>query len=198
MIRLIVLFILLVTISLTSFAQKDINAWKNEKDIEQQYQVFKKNLNYWNGNYFLSETQLNEYYRAFSDSVEVLEKKNEDKSATIKELQGQLSSTNSQLENTKADLDSSVKNRNSIEVFGQKIDKSIYTLIMSFIIFALIVLLVILYLMYNRSNKITVRAKKDYADLKDEFEEHKKDALDRYTKINMELHHTRLQLLNKK
>jgi len=196
--RLFILFILLVAMSLTSFAQKDINAWKNEKNLEQQYLVFKKNLNFWNGNYFLNETQLNEYYRAFSDSVNVLEKKNADKAATINELQNQLSSTNSQLESTKTDLDTSIKNRNSIEVFGLNVEKNIYTLIMSLIIFALIIFLVILYFMYNRSNKITVRTKKDYIDLKNEFEEHKKDSLDRYTKINMELHHTRLQLLNKK
>jgi hypothetical protein len=51
--------------------------------------------------------------------------------------------------------------------------------------------------MYNRSNKVTVRTKKDYDELKEEFEVHKKDSLERYTKINMELHHTRLQLKKK-
>jgi uncharacterized membrane protein len=195
--KFIILLILLFSFTLSSIAQKDINAWKNEKNIEQQYQVFKKNLNYWNGNYFLNETQLNEYYRAFSDSVDVLEKKNTEKAATIKDLQNQLNSVNNQLSETKTDLETSIENRNSIEIFGININKGFYTLIMSVIIFALIVILVLLYFMYNRSNKVTVRTKKDYDELKEEFEVHKKDSLERYTKINMELHHTRLQLKKK-
>ena len=195
--RLIVLFILLTGFSFSSFSQRDINAWKNEKNIEQQYQVFKENLNFWDGKYFLNETQLNEYYRAFSDSVNVLKKSNADKVSTIKDLQSQLNSVNNELDETKADLETSIKNRNSIEMFGLNIEKGIYTLIMSLIIFALVVFLLILYFMYSRSNKITVRAKKDYDELKEEFEAHKKDSLERYTKINMELHHTRLELKKK-
>ncbi len=195
--RLVIIFILLTGFSLASFAQRDINAWKNEKNLEQQYQVFKENLNFWDGKFFMNETQLNDYYRAFSDSVDILKQKDADKAITIKELQNQLKSANNQLEETKADLETSIKNRNSIEIFGLKIEKGIYTLILSLIILALIVFVLILYYMYSRSNKITIRTKKDYEELKEEFELHKKDALERYTKINMELHHTRLELKKK-
>lgn len=194
---LLLLFFLLISLSLGLFAQRDINAWKNEKDIEQQYQVFKKNLNFWDGKYFMNETQLNEYYRALSDSVNVLKKNNADKATAIKELQTQINSTNNQLKEIEADLELSIKNRNSIEVFGLNVEKGIYTLVMSLIIIILIAFMMILYLMYSRSNKVTIRTKKDYNELKEEFEVHKKDALDRYTKINMELHHTRLKLKNK-
>ena len=195
--RLVIIFILLTGFSLASFAQRDINAWKNEKNLEQQYQVFKENLNFWDGKFFMNETQLNDYYRAFSDSVDILKQKDADKAITIKELQNQLKSANNQLEETKADLETSIKNRNSIEIFGLKIEKGIYTLILSLIILALIVFVLILYYMYSRSNKITIHTKKDYEELKEEFELHKKDALERYTKINMELHHTRLELKKK-
>jgi hypothetical protein len=42
-----------------------------------------------------------------------------------------------------------------------------------------------------------VRTKKEYDELKEEYGVHKKNALDRYTKMNMELLKTRLEL-NKK
>ena len=195
--RYFLLLILMLSVSLSSMGKKDINAWKNEKSLRQQYSVFKENLNFWNGNYFLNEKQLDEFYRAFSDSVAVLENEISDKAGTISNLQNELNSTNKQLKDTKTDLDFSIKNRNSIEIFGMTIDKGFYTLIMSAIILILIAFLAVLFFLYTKSNKVTLRSKKDYDELKEEFEVHKKNALERYTKINMELHHTRMEL-NKK
>lgn len=194
--KFIILSILLISMSLFSFA-KDINAWKKEKSLEQQFSVFKDNLNFWSGNYFLNETQLNEFYRAFKDSVSVLENKISDKTKAINALQNELNSTSKLLEDTKSELNYNIKTKNVIAVFGQDIDKSIYTFFMSIIILSLLVFLGILFLLYKRSNKVTVGTKKDYDELKEEFEIHKRNALDRYTQINMELHHTR-QKLNKK
>ncbi len=191
--KFILLSIFVFFISGFSFA-KDINAWKQESNLEQQYLVFKENLNFWNGNYFLNETQLNEFYAAFRDSVTLLENDIRDKVTNINELQNELNSTNNQLDETKSELETSIKNQNAIPVFGQNIDKSIYTLIMSLLILALLAFLVILYLMYKRSHKVTVKTKKEYDELKQEFEVHKKNALERYTKINMELHQTRMEL----
>ena len=191
--KFILLSIFVFFLSGFSFA-KDINAWKQESNLEQQYLVFKENLNFWNGNYFLNETQLNEFYAAFRDSVVHLENDIKDKKANINELQNELNLTNNRLEETKSELETSIKNRNSITVFGQKIDKSIYTLIMSLLIFGLLVFVVVLYLLFKRSHKVTVKTRKEYDELKQEFEVHKKNALERYTKINMELHQTRMEL----
>lgn len=52
----------------------------------------------------------------------------------------------------------------------------------------------LLFLLYKRSNRITSNTKKDYEDLKEEFEIHKKNALDRYVKINTELTKARMDL----
>ncbi len=195
--RFIILSILLISISLTSFAKKDINAWKNEKSIEQQYKVFKENLNFWNKNYFLDEKQLDQFYTALSDSVNALENVISGKAKTISSLQNELNSTNKMLDDTKTELDYNIKNRNAIEVFGIKTDKGIYTFFVSMLIIALLIVLGVVFLLYKRSNNVTVRVKKDYNDLKNEFEIHKKDSLERYTKINMELHHTRMELNRK-
>jgi len=192
--RIITLSVLLVCLSATTFAQKDINAWKSEPNIEQQYKVFKENVNFWDGKYFMVPAQLNAFYDALSDSVTVLENEIETRAVRIYELEAELVSTNQQLNNTKAELESSIKNRNNIVIMGQNVDKSIYTVTMFMIILALLALLGVLFILYKRSNNVTVRTKKDYQDLKGEYETHKKSALDRYTKINTELHHTRMKL----
>lgn len=192
--RHIILLIVLIFISLSTFAKKDINAWKKENNLEQQYAVFKQNLNFWNGNYFLSEKQLDDFYNALTDSISALENKVSDRVTQVGSLQSELNSTKNTLENTKAELATSIKNQNAIEVFGLNIQKNIYTLFMSLIILALLVILGIVFLMYKRSSKITSQSQKEYNELKEEFETHKKNALERYTKINMELHHTRMKL----
>ena len=191
--RYLVLSIALFSLFMSSFA-KDINAWKSEKTLEQQYSVFKENLNFWNGNYFLNEKQINEFYNTLTDSVSVLENKIKEKDNSLNAVRSELDLANQQLENTKAELDSSIKNQNAIEVLGLNIEKGVYTLFMSLFILALLVLLGVVFLLYKRSNTVTVRTRKDYEELKQEFEVHKKSALDRYTKINMELHHTRMEL----
>lgn len=195
--RRFIFLILLVSISVFSFAKKDINGWKNEKNLKQQYTVFKENLNFWNGSYFLNEKQLDDFYNTLTDSILVFKNEVVNKANQVKSLQNELSSTNKELEKTKVELGNSIKNQNAIEVFGLNIQKSIYTFVISMFILGLLVLLGILFLLYKRSIKVTARAKKEYNELKEEFEIHKKNALERYTKINMELHHTRLKM-NKK
>jgi DNA repair exonuclease SbcCD ATPase subunit len=194
--RNIILPVLLVCLSVTAFAQKDINAWKSETTIEQQYEVFKENLNFWDGKYFMTPPQLDAYYNALSDSVAELENEIAARASRINELEEELAETNGQLEDTQAELDTSIENRNSISIFGLEMGKGTYPLTMTVIIIALLALLGFLFMLYKRSHNVTARTKKDYKDLKEEFETHKKNALDRYTKINTELHHTRMKLKN--
>ncbi len=189
--RYFILSILLFSMSVPSFA-KDTEAWKNEKNLEQQYDVFKNNLDYWSGKYIVTEKQLNEFYGAFNDSVSALENETKNKAIRINTLQNDLNEVDKQLEDTKAELDTSIKNQNAIQVLGMNMEKSVYTIFMFLFILALLILLAIIFLLYKRSNTVTVRAKKDYAELKEEFEVHKKNALERYTKMNMELHHVRM------
>jgi peptidoglycan hydrolase CwlO-like protein len=194
--RIVTLAVLLVGLCVTTFAQKDINAWKSEPNIEQQYDVFKENLNYWDGKYFLTPLQLDAYYNALNDSIAEMENKIATLNFVINNLESKLDSTNQQLNNTREELNASIEKRNTINFLGQDVGKSLFTLTMSMIIFALLAFLGVVFILYRRSQKITSKTKKDYSELKEEFETHKKNALERYTKINTELHHTRMKLKN--
>lgn len=194
--QIIILPFFLVCLSVAVFAQKDINAWKSETNLEQQYEVFKENLNFWDGKYFMTGSQLDAFYNALSDSVTDLENEIATKANRINSLEEELAQTNRNLEDTRSELDTSIENRNSITILGLDMGKGAYTLTMTVIIIALLALLGFLFMLYKRSHNVTAKTKKDYEDLKQEFETHKKNALDRYTKINTELHHTRMKLKN--
>ena len=195
--RFTLLLFLLISTTLLSFAKKDINAWKNEKNLNQQYSVFKKNLNFWNGSYYLTEYQLNQFYNALRDSITVFENEVLDNKSQILLLQNELNEKKQETEKIQTELDGSIKRENSIRVFGMNINKSVYSLTMYLFILGVLALAGVVFLLYKRSNNIKKKKKNEFNELKEEFEIHKKNSLERYTKMNMELHKTRMKL-NKK
>jgi len=194
--KIVTLFICMVCVVGVTSA-KDPDAWKNEQTLEKQYEVFIENLNFWNGSYFLKPDQMEAFYKSLTDTIDGLEKKVKESGSKIQQLQNQLSENNTKTQEIQEKLDLSIKNQESIGILGIMVHKNTYSFIMSVIIVGLLVLLAVMFLMFKRSNNVTSKTKKDYEELKEEFETHRKSALDRYTKINMELHQTRL-LLNKK
>jgi hypothetical protein len=195
--KITVLLTILVSISLFTFAKKDTNAWKSEKNLNNQYSVFKENLNFWNGSFFMEETQLNQFYGSITDSISALRKEVLDIENQREAQQSRLNSKIKEAQETQIKLDESIKHQNSILVFGMNINKSVYSITMYIFILGVLVLAGIVFLLFIRSNKITIHTKKEYNELKEEFEVHKKNALDRYVKINTELTKTTREL-NKK
>lgn len=195
--KITVLLILLGSLSLNSFAEKDVNLWKSQKNLEQQFTVFKNNLNYWNGSYFLNEQQLNQFYSALRDSIAVYEKQVTESNNQANAMRDELNARIKETEEIQSKLKRSKELENSISVFGIDVNKSVYSTSMYVLIIGVLLICALLFLLYKRSNKITVNTKKDYQELKEEFEIHKKNALDRYVKINTELTRARMDLNRK-
>jgi biopolymer transport protein ExbB/TolQ len=188
------LLIFLVSFSFATFAKKDINAWKNAKNLEEQFEIFKENLNFWNGSYFLKEDQINDFYKALRDSIGVYEKLVVESREKSQKLQEELNAKIEEAKAIQAKLDRSMELENSISLFGVDINKTVYSTSMYLLIVGVLLVAVLLLLLYKRSNKITAHTKRDYEDLKEEYETHKKNALDRYVKINNELTRARMEL----
>ncbi|WP_340114415.1 hypothetical protein [Maribellus mangrovi] len=195
--KFVVITILFSSLTFVSLAKKDINAWKQEKSLEQQYDVFKENLNFWDGNYFLKGSQLDDFYGALSDTISGLEKQLAGSHNKINEQKQELANKQQLIDETQAKLDESKKLQDSITVLGIDINKTVYSTVMYLFILGVLVLAGFVYLLFKKSNKVTRETKKEYNELKAEYEDHKKQALDRYTKINMELHKTRMELQKK-
>lgn len=195
--RVTLLLIFMFSFTLNIFAKKDINAWKSESNLEDQFTVFKKNLNFWNGSYFLKEDQINEFYSALRDSIAVYEVQVIESQKQSKQSQEELNAKIEETQSIQAKLDRSMELENSISLFGADINKTIYSTSMYLLILGVLLVAGLLFLLYKRSNKITSNTKRDFEDLKEEFETHKKNALDRYVKINNELTRARMELNRK-
>lgn len=191
--RFTTLFILLVSISFVSFS-KDINAWKSETNLEEQFNVFKKNLNFWNGSYFLEPLLMNQFYAAITDSIAVLEKVIVENQIQISSLKNEITENRSETEELKTLLEESIKRENAFNFFGVNIDKRLYSFSMYFIILGVLVLAGFVFVLYKRSHSITRSTKNEYQELKEEFEQQKKSSLERYVQTNKELHNARMKL----
>jgi len=193
MIKRLTIIMLLITFSLSTYAKRDIQAWKQETTLKKQFSVFKQNLNVWQGFMSFKEPQLSQLFSAINDSISVLETRIDDDKKTLIELNSKISSLNYKLNETQTKLDESLTREDSFSTLGVDISKGSFASIMYSISALLLVLSGILFFLFTQSNSITNQAKAKFTDLDEEFEDYKKSNLDRVTKLNRELHDCRMK-----
>ncbi|NSW93453.1 MAG: hypothetical protein HPY62_01960 [Bacteroidales bacterium] len=80
------------------------------------------------------------------------------------------------LENTKTELEEITKTKNSIDLLGLKVSKSVYNSIMWTIIAGLLVVIAIGYVALKRSLAVTKHTKNELKELKEEYEAYRKSS----------------------
>ncbi|WP_194976953.1 hypothetical protein [Aquiflexum lacus] len=98
----------------------------------------------------------------------------------IGELEKQVTETNNQLEVAEAA-------RDNFEFLGMAIHKSAYVTMMWTIVGILTAAFLFFLFKYSQSHKVISRAKKDLAETIEEFEQHRKNTLERERKLKREL-----------
>lgn len=111
--------------------------------------------------------------------------------ATIAENETAISSLNTKLDETTKNLTTITEEKDSMPFFGSLVSKSTYKLIVWSIIIGLLILLAFFIFRFKNSNILTQQAKTALADLEEEYEQHRRRALEREQKISRELHDER-------
>jgi hypothetical protein len=96
-----------------------------------------------------------------------------------------IDSLNSTIAATKADLDKMTKTKNSIMLLGIEINKASYNAVLWTIIAALAGALAIGFLAYKRDHNVTAHTKKDFEELKKEFEAYRNASREAREKMSM-------------
>jgi predicted nucleic acid-binding Zn-ribbon protein len=97
----------------------------------------------------------------------------------------QIDSLNSSISDVKANLEQMTRTKNSIRLLGIEINKVAYNAVLWTIIAALAGLLAIGFLAYKRNHTITAHTKKEFEDLKEEFEAYRKASREAREKMSM-------------
>jgi len=106
---------------------------------------------------------------------------------TINEQNTKIEDLKSQLSDTQNNLNKVTEEKDQILFFGLPTDKGTYQTIMWVIIFALILILLFFIYKFKQSNVLTKEAKKNLAENEVEFDEYRKQALEKQQKLGRQL-----------
>jgi len=151
---------------------KKSSGWKDERG--QQYKVTKINWLY-------------ELKAHTLDSLKAISKDLADTQITVDNQANEIAGLKTTLSNTEDDLKKTKSEKDSMSLFGIQMSKTAYNMVMWTIIAALLGLLLFFIYKFKNSNAITKEAKKSLSEIEEEFEEHRKTALEREQKVRRQL-----------
>ena len=124
-----------------------------------------------------------------SDTIKEIKKDLQQSNKLVSSKEKEIDSINSVLQNTRTELSTIVKEKNSLRFFGILMSKAAYNSLMWLIIAGLATALAFFIIFFKRSHAITARTKQDLQETREEFEEHRTRARLREEKIVREYHY---------
>jgi septal ring factor EnvC (AmiA/AmiB activator) len=190
--------ILLVTIFLFSFSVTSQNDTEEDKlslnsgTINSQFEyILLKSGNFkgTNGQAYeaVKRSMLLTLQAHTNDSLKTVYKNLNNTKAVINAQVKEISDLKSSLSTTRADLDTTRSEKDSMALFGMQMSKTGYNALLWSIIGGLFALLLFFIYKFKNSNDITRNAKHSLAEIEEEFDEHRKTALDREQKVRRQL-----------
>lgn len=122
-----------------------------------------------------------------ADSLRQLRTEIAASASTITGQQGQIATLADSLASTQEQLRVSEGNQDRVSLLGISLNKSSVSVLFVSIVSVLVLLLVFYIYRFNQSHVVTRDARKSYDDLQEEFETHRKKALEREQKLKRQL-----------
>jgi len=154
------------------FVLRKSSNWNDERG--QAYEVIKSNLILSLRSHVL-------------DSLDAIQNKLDDSNSKIQTQQQDVANLKADLSKTQDTLATTTLKKDSMLLFGLQMSKSNYNLLMWVSIIALLALLLLFIIKFKNSNAVTKIAKNNLADVEEEFEEHRRIALEREQKVRRQL-----------
>lgn len=121
------------------------------------------------------------------DSLDAVHKNLADTKAIVESQSKEISTLKTSLANTESTLNNTKAEKDNISLFGIQMSKASYKVLMWCIIAALLGLLLLFIYKFKGSNSSTREAKLKVSELETEFEEHRRNALEREQKVRRQL-----------
>ncbi len=107
--------------------------------------------------------------------------------ATISGQNTTIENLNAKLDETSQQLEAVTEEKDSMSFFGALVSKATYNIILWTIIIGLLLMLLLFIYRFRRSNVLTQEAKIKLSDLENEYEDHRRRALEREQRISRQL-----------
>jgi hypothetical protein len=192
--KLLTLFFALSCLSAATFAQQEGDALEGNYPLNDRFQLLKTKSQNYKEYKVIRENVLDSFWKIVRDSVAAKEAAMAAKDQNIQKLNSALSETQATLKQKEASMAEVVHDSTHINVLGISFAKSVFITTVAVIIGGLILLLVFI----SGRLKLVHSSMKERADaftsLQNEFEEYKRKAMEKQTKLSRELQTERNRL----
>lgn len=184
------LLVLLCILSFNSYAQEqtaDDKLSLNSGSIDNQFDFVIKRSNNYQEYKVVKVNWLHVLKSHTLDSLKAIQIQLDSTKMVVKNQAGEVTALKSNLANTQKHLDKTTNEIDNMSLFGINMSKSGYNALMLIIIGLLLASLLLFVYKFKNSNVVTKEARKALADIEDEFDEHRRVALDREQKVRRQL-----------
>ena len=155
--------------------------------LDEQFQDLKKRSYSYKEYKNIKEVDLNSFWKIVQDSLKAKDQAYATSQGTITSQNQKIGELNKTIQTQKATIDEKEFDTQHISVLGMDMSKESYKLFNMVTILALLFLLGVLFYQFRSSQKIAVSKKKDFDKLSEDFEEYKRNALEKQMKLRREL-----------
>jgi len=171
----------------TSLAQDKEKLSLNTGTVDDQFEyVIQKSNNYQEFK-VVKKTWMYALKAHTMDSLNAIRKDLAETQTVVDSQAIEISGLKDKLSNTQSTLDDTIEEKDSMALFGIPMSKGGYSTLMWSIIGALFVTLLIFIYKFKNSNSVTRQAKLSLSETEEEFEEHRRVALEREQKVRRQL-----------
>lgn len=155
--------------------------------LDEQFQSMKNSAYSYKEYKNIKQVDLNNFWSVVLDSVQTKEQAITNGQATIVAQNSKIQSLNETITKQQASIEEREFDTTHIRVLGMDISKDTYKVFNFIAIIGLIILAVILFIQFRNSQRVSVAKKRDFKKLSEEYEEYKRNALDKQMKLRREL-----------
>ncbi|MBD0823136.1 tRNA (guanine-N1)-methyltransferase [Aestuariibaculum marinum] len=174
----------------TVFAQTENDEEKlslNSGTIDNQFEYVIQRSNNYQDYKVIKKVWLYALKAHTMDSLNAVHKNLNDTKAVVNTQAKEIDNLKASLTETQDTLDATNLEKDSMSLFGIQMSKGSYNFLMWSIIGGLLALLLLFIYKFKNSNVITTEARKALSEIEEEFEEHRKIALEREQKVRRQL-----------
>lgn len=184
--------ILVVTLNLQTTQAQSANSQEdklslNSGTIDNQFEFVIRRSNSWQDYKTVKKTWLYALKAHTLDSLEAVHKNLADTKAVVKMQSDEIAGLKVKLANTESTLTATNEEKDNISLLGAQMSKAGYKVLMWTIVAGLLALLLFFIYKFKGSNSATREAKLKLDDVEIEFEEHRRNALEREQKVRRQL-----------
>lgn len=181
-------------LALTSGAVRAQKAYIQDAGIKEQLNFVESEASKWQNYVMITDTWFRELKKNVGDTLDLKNQNIRDLESTVASRDSLIQTLNRELEQTRSKLEETEREKNAFHFLGLAMAKPVFISLVLFVFFALLIATGAALFMFQRSNHTANRTKKELDKMKEEFEDYRQRARQKYENLVVQ-HHKEIQKL---